>query len=75
MNGLFVIVHQKAELKPQAATAKPRHDEEESLAKISVIYALTNIAVVAANIQTREEDVEVLISEISSIIFSIIDRY
>ncbi len=71
MDALFTIARQKAELELQAATAKARHDEEESLARIAAIRTLT--APVGLT-QTREDE-EVSIGEISPIILSVAGRY
>lgn len=71
MDTLITIACQKAKLELQAATAKACHEREESLAKISAIYAPTALA---GPTQTRE-DKEVSISKISSIIFFVAGRY
>ena len=71
MDTLFTIARQKAKLELQAATAKTRHDEEKSLARIATIRAPTTPA---GSTRTRE-DKEVPIGEISLIILSVAGRY
>lgn len=71
MNALSAIVYQKVELKLQVATAKTCQDKKENFAKIIAICTSTTPA---GLIQTRENK-EVLIGEISPIIFFVAGYY
>ena len=75
IDALFAIARQKAELELQAATAKARHEEEESLARIAAIRAPTSVAAPAAPTRTVGEDEEASIGEISPVILSVAGRY
>lgn len=75
MDTLFAIARQKVQLKLQAVTAKTCHNEEESLARITVICTPTNVATQAGLPQTERKDEEGLISEICLIILFISGCY
>ena len=74
MDALFAIARQKAELELQAATAKARHDEEESLARIAAIRAPSNGVAPAGSTRAGEDD-ETSLGEISPIILFVAGRY
>ena len=57
------------------ATAKARHEKEESLARMAAIHAPTSVAVLAAPTWMVGEDKEASIGEISPVIFSAAGRY
>ena len=57
------------------ATAKARHEEEESLTRIAAIRAPTNVAAPAALTRTVGEDKKTSIGEISPIRLSVSGRY
>ena len=71
IDALFAIARQKAELELQAATAKACHNEEENLARIAAIRT----PIVPTGLTRTKEDEEVLIGEISPIIFFVAGRY
>ena len=71
MDALFAIARQKAKLELQAATAKARHNEKESLARIAAICAPT----APTGLTRTREDEEVSIDEISPIILSVAGCY
>lgn len=75
MNILFVIVYQKAKLELQTIIVKICYNKEESLTRIVVICALTNIVILISLIQSEKKNKKVFIGEISSIIFSIVSHY
>lgn len=56
MDALFATARQKAEQELQAVTAKARHAEVESLARIAAIRAPANVAASAGSTRTGAED-------------------
>lgn len=74
MDALFAIARQKPEQELQAVTAKARHDEEESLARIATIRAPSNVAAPADSTMTGGEDEEALLGKISPITLSVSGR-
>lgn len=59
----------------RAVTAKARHVEEESLARIAAIRAPANVPATASPTRTAGEDEETSIGEISPIILSVAGHY
>lgn len=75
MDVLFTIIRQKAELKPQAAIAKPHHDEKESFARIAALRVPLNIAAPAGSTRMRGKNEQVLLGKIFPIILSAAGHY
>ena len=75
MDMLFAIARQKAEQELQVVTAMVRCDKEESAAIIAAICAPANAVAPTGPTRPAGEEEKTFLSEISSIILSVVGRY